>query len=158
MVISLESKKEIFNLIVKSETDFLGDSHEDFQFLKEIWDIRNMPSEDNRFPNAERDIWQHIVNNSDWDLDYLFIERLKLYENDDIFIKFVETAISPTFRKGEDDIFLYVLQINEILIRDKLQLSIFDYNNIGVPIYKVFNKEDVENTPIDIKKITYYFL
>lgn len=157
MAISLESKKEIFNIIVKSKTDFLGDSSDDFQFLKEIWDIRNMPSEDNRFPNAEKDIWQHIINNSDWDLDYLFIERLKLYEKDDVFIKFIETAISPTYRKGEDDIFLYVLQINEILIKDKLQLSIFDYNNTGNPIYRVFKKEEVENIPLDIKKNSILF-
>lgn len=152
MEISLDSKKEIFNLIVKSETNFLGDSYDDFGFLKEIWDIRNMPSEDNRFPNAERDIWQHMINNSDWDLDYLFTERLKLYDNDDVFVKFIETVISPNYRKDEEDILLYVLQINDILANDKLQLSIFDYNNKGIPIYKVFKKEEVENIPIDIKK------
>lgn len=152
MTISLDSKKEIFSLIVKSETNFLGDSYDDFEFLKEIWDIKNMPSEDNRFPNAERDIWQHMINNSDWDLDYLFIERLKLYDDDDVFVKFIETVISPIYRKDEEDILLYVLQFNDILANHKLQLSIFDYDNKGIPIYKVFKKEEVENIPIDIKK------
>jgi hypothetical protein len=30
-----------------------------------------MPSTDSRFQNAEGDIWQHMVNNSDWDYQYL---------------------------------------------------------------------------------------
>lgn len=162
MTISLDSKKEIFGLLIKSDTDFLGEyqndfSNVDFEFIKGIWNIAEMPSEDNRFPNAERDIWQHIINNSDWDLNYLFVNRLKLYENDEVFIKFLESVISPIYRKGEDDIILYVVQINDILVNDNLQLSIFDYDKKGIPIYRVFNKEDVENIPIDIKKNTIIF-
>lgn len=152
MQISLESKKKIYSIIINSGTYFLGSSDDDFEFLKQIWDIKNMPSNDNRFPNAEGDIWQHIVNNDDWDLDYLFIDRLRLYDDDKVFVKFIETTISPDYRFGEDNILMFVLQINDILTNDKLQLSIFDYNDKGIPIYKVFKKEEVENTPVDIKR------
>lgn len=162
MEISYESKKEIFNLLIKSQTDFLGEvqngfSNNSFPFIKEIWDISNMPSEDNRFSNAEGDIWQHIVNNADWDLEYLFLQRLRLFENNNVFIMFLETVISPKYRNNEDEIINFVAQINDFIRKDKLQLAIFNYNDTGVPIYKVFNIEEVANMPIDIKKNSIVF-
>ncbi|WP_158729400.1 AAA family ATPase [Flavobacterium sp. I-STPA6A] len=162
MEISIESKREIFSLLIQSNTDFIGENHNrfsnnDFEFIKSIWDIFNMPSEDPRFPNAAGDIWQHVINNDDWDLEYLFTERLKLYDSNELFIQFTETVLSPIYRENEDEIIHYVLQINNILRKDNLQLSIFDYNAEGIPIYKVFNIEDVENIPIDIKKNSIIF-
>ncbi|MGM1020416.1 MAG: hypothetical protein ACQEXV_07705 [Bacillota bacterium] len=31
-----------------------------------------MPSTDSRFKTASGDIWQHMINNSDWDEVYLY--------------------------------------------------------------------------------------
>ncbi len=36
-------------------------------FLARIYDLENMPSTDSRFSNAIDDIWQHTVNNDDWE-------------------------------------------------------------------------------------------
>lgn len=36
-------------------------------FLKQIWDLPAMRSEDPRFRNAEADATQHLINNDDWD-------------------------------------------------------------------------------------------
>lgn len=163
MEISQENKKEIFNILVKSETDFLGNHHNNwinnnFEFLKSIWDISTMPSEDSRYPNASGDIYQHMINNDDWDLEYLFTVRLKIYEDTKVFIKFIETVVSPIYRKDEDDILLYVIQVNNILSRDKLQLALFDYNETGKPVYRVYSKEEVEDIPIDVKRNDIVFL
>ena len=39
---------------------------EEVDFLKRMYDLKNMPSDDSRFENAEQDIWQHMVNNDDY--------------------------------------------------------------------------------------------
>lgn len=163
MEISQENKKEIFNILIKSQTDFLGDQHNNwinnnFEFLKSIWDISTMPSEDSRYPNASGDIYQHMINNDDWDLEYLFTVRLKIYEDNEVFIKFIETVVSPIYRKDEDDILLYVIQVNNILSKDKLQLALFDYNESGKPVYRIYPKEEVEDIPIDVKRNDIVFL
>ncbi|MBP5420320.1 MAG: hypothetical protein J6Y72_10975 [Bacteroidales bacterium] len=47
---------------------FQGGNYEDqniVDFLKMIWDLPTMPSEDPRFKNAEADAIQHLVNNDD---------------------------------------------------------------------------------------------
>ncbi len=161
-MISLESKKSIYKILINTNTPFIDDDYSGFKstnftFLNSIWNLSEMPSEDSRYSTADGDIFQHMVNNSDWDLDYLFEERLKLYDSDEIFIKFLETIISPTYRENELEIIGIVVQINSILETDKLQLSIYDYTEKGIPSYKIFPKEEVENIPVDIKKNTIIF-
>ncbi|MFH6966359.1 AAA family ATPase [Flavobacterium sp. FlaQc-28] len=163
MEISQENKKEIFNILIKSETDFLGSHHNNwmnnnFEFLKSIWDISTMPSEDSRYPNAAGDIYQHMIYNDDWDLEYLFTVRLKIYEDNEAFIKFIEAVVSPIYRKDQDDILLYVIKINNILSKDKLQLVLFDYDETGKSVYHVYSKEEVEDIPIDVKRNNILFL
>lgn len=52
-------------------------------FLSRIFDLTIMPSFDNRFENAEGDIWQHCVNNDDWEADWVFSDRrFRLYAAD----------------------------------------------------------------------------
>ncbi|QIA07129.1 AAA family ATPase [Draconibacterium halophilum] len=113
-----------------------------------------MPSEDPRFSDAEGDIIQHTVNNEDWDVEYLFIDRLKLLEDDTVFIKFIESVVSPGFRIDEDDIVHYVLGINDVLQRDKLQLAVSDYDRENLPVYTVREYDESEQYPIDLKRNT----
>jgi ABC-type multidrug transport system ATPase subunit len=163
MTISLDSKKSIYRILIQTNTPFIDDNYNgysstNFEFLKNIWNLSGMPSEDSRYSDAEGDIYQHIINNNDWDIDYLFEQRLKLYEDDKNFIKFLETVISPIYRSTDMEIIGLVVQINDILDKDRLQLSIYEYAENGLPIYRVFAKEDVENIPLEIKKNTIVFL
>ncbi|MNW60120.1 hypothetical protein D3C74_380790 [compost metagenome] len=41
-------------------------------FVNRIWDLNSIPSTDSRFKTASGDIWQHMINNSDWDEVYLY--------------------------------------------------------------------------------------
>ena len=132
--ISAETRRSIFNMIM-SHADFLGvfqgGNYEDqniVDFLKLIWDLPAMPSEDPRFKNAEADARQHLINNDDWDLTYTFEQRFNLLAGDTKhFIKFVEACVSPFVRVSSEEIMQYVEEINPLLNRDNCELAIEDY-------------------------------
>ena len=134
--ISAETRRSIFNKIV-SHADFMGvfqgSNYEEpniVDFLKMIWDLPAMPSEDPRFKNAEADAKQHLVNNDDWDLTYTFEQRFNLLAGDIIFfVKFVEACVSPFVRSTVDEIMQYVDEINPLLNKDNCELAIEDYIN-----------------------------
>lgn len=132
--ISAETRRSIFDKIM-SHADFLGvfqgGNYEDqniVDFLKIIWDLPAMPSEDPRFKNAEADARQHLINNDDWDLTYTFEHRFNLLAGDTKhFIKFVEACVSPFVRLSSEEIMQYVEEINPLLNRDNCELAIEDY-------------------------------
>jgi hypothetical protein len=87
MTISLKTKQEIFKTVLLKEDPF-GFSDFDnglIPFLENIWDLKSMPSTDGRFNNAGSDIYQHMINNNDWDYEYLFIERLNFYNKKKLY-------------------------------------------------------------------------
>lgn len=45
---------------------------EEIEFLKRLYDLENMISLDERFSNAEGDIYQHTINNSDYPFCWVF--------------------------------------------------------------------------------------
>lgn len=132
--ISAETRRTIFDKIM-SHADFMGvfqgGNYEDqniVDFLKMIWDLPAMPSEDPRFKNAEADARQHLLNNDDWDLTYTFEQRFNLLVGDTVhFIKFVEACVSPFVRSSPEEIVQYVQEINPLLNRDNCELAIEDY-------------------------------
>lgn len=111
-----------------------------------------MPSTDSRFTDAEGDIVKHTIHNYDWELDFLFIDRLELFKDDDVFVRFLETVVNPKFRVDEDEILKFVLLINDVLEKENLQLSTTDYNEHGLPIYTVGEINESDPFPIDIKR------
>lgn len=132
--ISAATRRAIFDKIL-SHADFMGvfqgGNYEDqniVDFLKMIWDLPTMPSEDPRFKNAEADARQHLVNNDDWDLTYTFEQRFNLLAGDvGYFVKFVEACVSPFVRSNADEIKQYVNEINPLLNKDNCELAIEDY-------------------------------
>lgn len=152
MKLSKKIKLELYNLLNK-EVDAFGDSGDDgiIPFLSEIWDLTSMKSEDNRYKNALGDFVQHLVRNpEDYSYDYVFQERLNLINDDKAYTKFIETIVSPKFRKGEDDIFRYVLLITPYLEKDGYTLELKNYDDTGSSIYKIGDVSK-NNTPTDIK-------
>jgi len=144
MNISSKIKSALLDAILKEENAFGMDNDGGILgFLSEIWDIESMPSEDHRFENAFGDIYQHTVNNDDWDLGYLFIQRLNLLDDgsDEIFIKFLETIVSPKYRPNEDEIIRYVLLINQYIEKEQLSFRIKEYDD-DIPIYEIVINDD----------------
>jgi len=110
-------KTELFKLILKQDNAFGGNNHPEdvLDFCNSIWDLRNMSSGDNRYSNAYDDIFQHIVNNSDYDYEYLFLSRLKLLEGDKQYEKFILRIHSAPLNKmnhlrNQIDLVLYQLR------------------------------------------------
>ena len=75
---------------------------EELDFLKILYPLDIMPSYDSRFPNAEGEIWQHTINNDDYEYGWVFTDdRFGLNNGDDvILLKFLCTVFHPTYRKA----------------------------------------------------------
>jgi len=96
-----------------------------------------MPSTDGRFKNAEGDIWQHVVNNNDWELSELLYRRLEITEiPDERFARFLETCVHPLVTPDFKRIDKLVALFNEALKNDGFAMRASGRLS-GRPIYKV---------------------
>lgn len=119
-------------------------------FLKLIWDLPAMPSEDPRFRNAEADAHQHMVNNSDWSLDDALLKRFNLLAGDEkFFSRYIEVIVSPEVRNNRTEIENYVANINTLLKSIHCELAIVDFVN-ELPCYRLKEGLGHSIVPIDI--------
>ena len=70
-------------------------------------DLKSLPSEDDRFKNAYDDAFQHLVNNYDWEYEYVITERFNIVDDPEIFTSFLNKVINPDIRRNDDDITRY---------------------------------------------------
>lgn len=156
-----EIKKNVISLIISRDNPFNLTHYEEIpDFLCEIWDLEAMPSEDARVPNAYADVHQHMVNNHDWDYEYLLFERLDTLRNDLTFIKLIETIINTNVHSDQNSVKALVLELNIILKKSNvgLTLSSFDVNGRAIynvtPIVEEYIPNDVtpNNIPIFVEK------
>lgn len=95
-----------------------------------------MPSTDHRFRDAEGDIWQHMINNSDWEYDYLLYTYLDLLEcNDETFLKFLETCVHPVVLYDKKQASETLSEFNKLLAPDGYRLEV-SLQISGRPGYK----------------------
>jgi len=156
--LSKKAKIDLFELLKKQPNSFGESSQSGYlPFLSQIWSLRTMTSEDDRFSNAYEDIYQHTVNNNDWEIDFLFLDRLKLADDNEVFNKFIETLVKPEFRKTEDEIMKFVLLINPYLEKEGHILSLKEISD-GYPIYTIHTKAEADSQPIDlpVNKIPFF--
>lgn len=93
--ISPVTRRDILDYLLLRSTPFHG-RMDIVSFLRRVFDLSSMPSTDSRFRNAEGDIWQHMVNNDDWDNEYLMYTYLDLNRCDDqLFLSFLEQTLHP---------------------------------------------------------------
>ena len=91
-------------------------------FLKRVWPLNEMPSEDHRFNTATADIATHM-RFGDWDDSHLLLERLKLSSGpDDDFLRFLEAVVHPLVVPEETEALDLVASINRSLERDGFHL------------------------------------
>jgi len=123
-------------------------------FLKRIWNLSTMPSTDSRFKNAERDIWQHVINNSDYDYGYLLYKYFNLLDcDDDTFLKFIETCLHPVVLSDEKEVSESLAEFNKFLTPDGYRLEASSKIS-GMPVYKAFKSdEEFISTATDVKKV-----
>lgn len=136
MKITEITRRNIISYLLNRKTGFSG-SLEMIDFIGRIWPLSSMPSTDQRFKNAHADIWQHMINNYDWDESYLLVDYLDLLTcDDDTFIQFVELSVHPTVVPDKDLQLESVEKIGNMLDDDE-----FKFESTGAiskrPIYKI---------------------
>ncbi|MFD0726298.1 abortive infection family protein [Lysobacter brunescens] len=89
----------------------------DVEFLSRLYDLERLPSTDYRFSDAAGDIWQHTVNNDDWDADWVFADsRFSLMSGSaENFLRFLCEVVHPVVRPDRDVVINAVSQINDQL-------------------------------------------
>lgn len=129
------TRRDIFALFLYGTDieDLWSFAHIDYQcygrlteldFLKRIYDLKALPSYDSRFDNAEGDIWQHTINNNDYENGWIFEdERFGLLNGeDDVLLKFLCTVFHPAVRVEYGNWKRFLDEINELLRADGYEL------------------------------------
>ena len=91
---------------------------EEVEFLQRIYDLEALPSSDERFKNAARDIWQHRVNNpTDWPDDWIYDDaRFNLLQGPtDTFLRFICEMVHPVVRPDRNEALKLVQHFNDQL-------------------------------------------
>jgi len=90
---------------------------DEVEFLSRLYDLQTLPSHDNRFKDAVGDIWQHRVNNDDWDQDWIFSdERFRLKDGpSEHFLRFLCEVAHPIVRPDREEAVKLVSHFNEQL-------------------------------------------
>lgn len=96
----------------------------EIDFLKRLYDLKALPSFDSRFDSAEGDIWQHTVNNDDYENGWIFEdERFELLNGEDIvLLKFLCAVFHPAVRVENDYWKEFLDAVNGLLRNDGYEL------------------------------------
>jgi len=103
--ISEATRRDIFDSIVIEKIAWNGRLEEP-DFLARLFDLKSMQSGDGRFSDAYGDIWQHRINNNDWDDYWVFSDTRfnLLHGEDEIFLRFLCETIHPVVRTNQEEI------------------------------------------------------
>jgi len=90
---------------------------DDVEFLSRLFDLQALPSTDSRFDNAAGDIWQHTVNNEDWEREWVFTDkRFDLLDGSpEVFLRFLCEIVHPVVRPDRDESLKLVAHFNDQL-------------------------------------------
>ena len=126
-------------------------------FLARLFDLKSLPSRDHRYENAYDDIYQHMVNNNDWDYNWIYTDpRINLLHcDDDTYLKYLSTTIHPIVRTSQDDIAKLLEIYNRQLNADGYEIVQTDEIS-GKPVFsgrqKVIGQAYLAAKKADIKK------
>lgn len=119
--ISPLTRKNILDLF-RAGVSYHGDVSE-IDFLGRLYDLEQMPSHDYRFKSASGDIFQHTINNDDWEPNWVFTDsRFGLSGgSDELLLAFLAETVHPLVRPHEEAAKL-VEQFNRHLRMDGWQI------------------------------------
>lgn len=141
------TKQDIFDIIFKGyqvHDDFLEQTYhyginyhgrlEIPEFLSRLYNLKDLPSLDERYADAETDIHVHTVVNDDYPIDFILEdERFKLKEADDeTLLKFICEIFHPEVR---------IENISWIEIKNKLSILLSADGYEIIPIDEISGRE-----------------
>lgn len=152
--ISTITRRDIFDTM-SVEGIYWNGRLEETEFLSRIFDLEKMPSTDVRFKNALGDIWQHRVNNYDWDDNWVFADRrFNLLNCDDaVFLQFLCEMLHPIVRNDNTQVTKLQQLFNEYLSNDNFELvekTRISNRPIFVGRHKLFGKSTIEKSKKEI--------
>ena len=118
---------------------------DEIDFLKRIYDLKKIPSNDSRFKDAEGDIWQHTVNNDDYPFCWVFEdERFELTNGtDEKYLEFICEIFHPAVRYDKGYWKEFLIEINKLLQNDGYEIYPAEkVSNRDVYGWKVYQKEE----------------
>jgi len=148
-------KRQLLTRLVATD-DYLGrySAYDGLMsFLSKIWPLRDMPSKsDSRYSNQYDSVFQHRINNNDWNDEQLYEDELNLINGENqYFTSFIETIVSPETRNSKEEIDSYVNLINEQLRETDEKLFLTDYFE-ELPVYKLRSRRgEFNDLPKDIQ-------
>lgn len=149
---------------VVAQPQFLGDLGKEeggiVEFLEMIWELRTMPSTDDRFRTAYEDAWQHLVRNDDWEYNFLFLDRLPdTYQDIEFFKKFLSFCVHPSLFANEEERRQFVDIINAELAKIGFRFVGTDYFEQRIVYSLALASEVHDQLPDDIASnaIPFYY-
>ena len=135
MKITELTRRDIIDAIFVEKVNWSG-RLEESEFLSRLFDLQKLPSTDSRFPNAAGDIWQHRVNNFDWDEGWVFYDdRFNLKHGDDeVFLRFLCETLHPVVRPDATESERMCQMFNQYLRNDGFEL-VEKTRMSGRPVY-----------------------
>jgi len=130
------TRRNIFDAITMKKVNWAGRLNE-VQFLSRLFDLKTLPSTDRRYIDASQDIWQHRINNYDWERDWVFCDpRFNLiYCEADLFLRFLCETIHPVVRAEVEQVKRLQKLYNQLLRVDGFEL--IEYTRISdKPVFK----------------------
>jgi hypothetical protein len=126
------TKRDIFDILTIGAIDeetglqysYFSMRGDEVDFLARLFDLESLPSTDGRFKNARSDIYQHTVNNYDWNglwvkEDNRFLKNC----NDETLLDFLAELFHPVVRNDRLPWEKLLDEINELLKPDGFELS-----------------------------------
>jgi hypothetical protein len=112
-------RMEIVDAIRLENVAWQGELDE-VEFLQRLFDLSKLPSTDSRTPynrDAAADIWQHRVNNDDWEQNWVFGDkRFNLMQGSaESFLRFLCEMLHPLVRPDRDEAIRLAKQLNDSL-------------------------------------------
>jgi hypothetical protein len=117
--ISRITRQNIFDGLMLEKVLWYGQK-DDVEFLQRLYDLSALPSTDGRYKDAAGDIWQHRVNNYDWDDDWVYTDRRfgLLDCAPEQFLRFLCEVVHPLVRPDKEASTKLVEQFNDQLRKE----------------------------------------
>ncbi|MBX5135982.1 abortive infection family protein [Rhizobium lentis] len=117
--VSVTARQNIFDGL-RLDSVFWSGRLDEVEFLQRLYDLQKLRSFDNRFKDAAGDIWQHRVNNNDWDNDWVYGDsRFNLLHGPtELFLRFLCEMVHPVVRPDRNEALALVQQFNDQLRRE----------------------------------------
>ncbi len=96
---------------------------DEVEFMSRLYDLDNLPSSDERYPNCRGDIIQHCIANCDWEASWpLQDERFGLSTSDADLLRFLAETLHPEVRSDPDDVSRLLNTYNRLLRPDGAEI------------------------------------